>query len=379
LRILFTSHYALPHLGGIETAIDAVARELARRGHEVTHVAAGPRRRDASLAWPERATPYRVVTVPALNGLEERFGVPWPVFSPRLLGVLRREVARADAVHAHGFLYMPTPAALALARRSTRRPARVLTEHVGRVGYESPAIDALERGAVATLGRAGARMAQAVVVLNDKVRAEVERLAPGRPTVRILNGVDCGRYRPAGVDERRGLRARLGWDERPRALFVGRLVAKKGVHLAVAGAARAGWELTVAGPGRLAPAMNGVEVLGPQPPERVAELYRAADAFVLPSRGEGFPTTAQEALASGLPVVLAEDASYGPYVEGAGPAVRLAAPTAEAVAEALMALARDGDYRAQAAEAAVAHARRRFSWRRAAEEHERLYERCLEG
>ena len=43
LRILFVSHYALPHLGGIEVVVDALARELATRGHSVVHVASAAR------------------------------------------------------------------------------------------------------------------------------------------------------------------------------------------------------------------------------------------------------------------------------------------------------------------------------------------------
>jgi D-inositol-3-phosphate glycosyltransferase len=374
VRILFTSHYALPHLGGMEAAIDAVARQLSGRGHEVVLVSSAARRRDQHEG-PSPAA-YRVERVPAFNGFEERLQVPWPLFSPALLGVLRREVPRADIVHAHGFLYMPTPAALGLARRSPARPVRVLTEHVGRVGYDSAVLDGVEGAAVASLGRWSARLAEGIVVLNEKVEAELRRLAPGRELVRILNGVDGERYHPAGEEERRALRERLGWDERPRALFVGRLVAKKGLDLALAGGARAGVKMVVVGPGTPPTSGADVELLGPQPPELVAELYRAADAFVLPSRGEGFPVTAQEALASGLPVVLADDPGYAPYVDGAGAAVRLVSLTEEAVAGALRELtAADPGARQAAAQQAVAHARERFSWRRAADEHEALYER----
>src|SRR5205814_5728233 len=97
----------------------------------------------------------------------------------------------------------------------------------------------------------------------------------------------------------------------PRVLFVGRLVAKKGVDVAVHAARAAGgaFELAVAGPGTLAPAPH-VEALGALPRERVAELYRAADAFLLPSRGEGFPLTIQEAMASGLPAFVLDDPGY---------------------------------------------------------------------
>jgi D-inositol-3-phosphate glycosyltransferase len=370
LRILLTSHYGLPHLGGIETVVDALARELAARGHEVTHVASDSRR-NGEERRPE-PTEYEVLRVPALNSLEARADVPYPLFSPRLVPLLRRQVARADVVHAHGFLYMPTPVALGLARDS----ARVLTEHVGTVGWESRPLTLAERAAVATLGRACARRAHALVALNGKVEAELRRLAPGRPVERIVNGIDSDLYRPAEPGERDRLRAELGWDSRPRALFVGRLVEKKGVGLAIEAAAKAGAELVLVGPGEPPRPLPGhVELLGAQSPERVRELYRAADVFLLPSRGEGFPLTAQEALASGLPVVLPEDPSYEDYVAGAGPGARLAQPSADAVGGALRALL-DGDLEA-AGRAARAHAVAAFSWQRAADEHERLYERLM--
>jgi D-inositol-3-phosphate glycosyltransferase len=364
VRILFVSHYCLPHLGGIEVAVNELATVLAGRGHEVVHVASAA---GGGGEQPER--PYEVVTVPALNQLERHAGVPYPVYSPRLLTTLRREVPRADVVHAHGFLYMGTLPALRRARRTGA--AAVLTEHVGHVHYDNRALDALERLAVASLGRAAARSAQGIVVLNEKVRAELQRLAPAATLETIMNGVDTERYRPPEPGEREALREQLGWDERPRALFVGRLVAKKGLDVAIEGAALAGMQLAVAGPGRLA-TTPGVEQLGALPRERVATLYRAADAFVLPSRGEGFPITAQEALASGLPVVLADDPSYSPYVSGAGAAVQLAEPTPEAVAAALSALMNG---RGEAAASAAAHARRLFSWERCADQHEQLYER----
>ncbi len=52
-----------------------------------------------------------------------------------------------------------------------------------------------------------------------------------------------------------------------------------------------------------APAAPGVEVLGRVSDERLAELYRQAWAFCLPSSYEGFGVPYAEALVSGLPVV----------------------------------------------------------------------------
>lgn len=361
MRILFASHYALPHIGGIESVIGALGDELRRRGHEVVHV--------ASDADSGAARDDGVIRVPAWNWPERALGVPWPVFGPRLGAALRREVARADVVHAHGALYMSSVGALLLGRHA----ARVLTEHVGHVAYESPVLDRAQAAAFATLGRAAARSAGAVVVLNEKVEGEMRALAPGRPVVTIRNGVDSERYRPAAPGEREALRRELGWDDRPRVLFVGRLVAKKGVHvaLATAAAAQGAFELVLAGPGTVDARGADVRVLGRIDPDDVAPLYRAADAFLLPSRGEGFPVTAQEAMASGLPVVISDDPSYGPWVDGAGAGATLVRPEPRAILERLLPLL--GDPAAGAA--AADHARREFSWSHAADEHERLYER----
>jgi glycosyltransferase involved in cell wall biosynthesis len=302
------------------------------------------------------------------------------VFEPvALRRELRAALAGADVVHAHGFLYLGTAVAFAAARGGSR-PARVLTEHVAHVDYSNPAVDAAERAAIATLGRACVRAADAAVTYNDRVARELLDLAPGVSITHIGNGVDTSLFRPAEGDERTRLRSELGWDELPRLLFVGRLVAKKGIGLAVAAATElaGSCELVLAGPGRPeTPLPPHVRVLGEQPPEEIARLMRAADVFLLPSRGEGFPLTAQEAMASGLPVILADDPGYRSVLEGAGDGVRLAAQEPEAVTAAVRELLESGDQRAAAARAAAGFARSEFSWERAADQHEHLYDNLL--
>jgi glycosyltransferase involved in cell wall biosynthesis len=323
------------------------------------------------------------VRVPALNLLERAADVPFPLFSPALAAALRRELARTDVVHAHGFLYLSSVGALvgASATRPSRRPARVLTEHVGHVPYASAAIDRVEGVAIASVGRLAARSADAVIVFNGRVDDEIAALAPNTPRSFIPNGIDLERYRPPAPGERAALRARLGWDDRPRILFVGRLVERKGLELVVAvGTAAAGaLEVLLVGPGDpprdLPPSVHAV---GPRDADAVAELYRAADALLLPSHGEGFPVVAQEALASGLPVVLRDLREYAATIEGAGEAVQLAAPEPAALRRALDAVLADPDARERARRAARAHAEARFSWERAVEAHERVYAEAVE-
>ena len=261
-----------------------------------------------------------------------------------------------------------------------RGAARVLTEHVGHVPYESATLERVEAAAIGTIGKRTARAAEAIVVLNSKVAAEMERLAPEARLLTIPNGVDVSAYRPPQPGEREAIRAELGWDERPRALFVGRLVAKKGVELAVEAAREAdgAFALAMVGRGRSPDGGSHVEALGELPRDRVAQLYRAADALVLPSRGEGFPLTVQEAMASGLPVVLLDDPAYEPYLRGAGEGARTVPATAEAIAGAVTGMVADPGRRQAAGAAARAHAEESFSWPSAVDRHEELYRELVE-
>jgi glycosyltransferase involved in cell wall biosynthesis len=80
-------------------------------------------------------------------------------------------------------------------------------------------------------------------------------------------------------------------------------------------------------------------------------------------------------MASGLPVVLADEPAYGEYLGGAGAGARTAAVDPAALARAVAgALADPG-----AGAAAAAHARRAFSWAAAAARHEALYRELLAG
>jgi glycosyltransferase involved in cell wall biosynthesis len=369
LRILIVSHYALPHLGGIEIAADGLARTLQARGHTIVHVAS-----NATRGEPIAPLPYPVHRVRAFNGFEEKLHVPYPLFGPGLGRAVRRESARADVVHAHGLLYQGTLASLAIARR---RVPVVVTEHVGHVPYDNPLLDRAEAAALSTLGRAAARSASAVIALNEGVETLVRRLAPRTLVRRIANGVDVTAYRPADARERDALRAQYGWDATPRVLFVGRLVEKKGLPLALSAhaAARDAWRLVVVGPGAPpADVPENVELLGPRPRSEVARLYRAADAFLLPSRGEGFPVTAQEAVASGLPAVLLDDPNYGEYLDDRRAALRTSPPDAQMLAAVVSQALADPATR----EHAVAHASTRFSWEASAAAHEALYARLAE-
>lgn len=105
-------------------------------------------------------------------------------------------------------------------------------------------------------------------------------------------------------------------------LFVGAVQARKNPLAAADAADAAGLPLVVAGPEKepaLARALRarGVDVRGWVDKPVLAELYRRAAAFVLPSLYEGFGVPVLEAMASGTPVVLSDDPALREVAGGA--------------------------------------------------------------
>jgi glycosyltransferase involved in cell wall biosynthesis len=128
-----------------------------------------------------------------------------------------------------------------------------------------------------------------------------------------------------GLAPRDELRERLGVAG-PTLAFAGRLTAQKSLHVALDALAQVDEvTLLIAGEGdELASlrararelGLNGrVRFLGAQPRERVLELFRAADAAILPSAWENFPHTVVEALATGTPVIATDVGGVSEAVE----------------------------------------------------------------
>jgi D-inositol-3-phosphate glycosyltransferase len=311
VRILIVSSYFPPHVGGVEVVAQRQARLLAAAGHDVA--VATCRSAPAAPDF-ERRDGYTVRRLPASTVVERRLGIPYPMIGPGFVRALRRLVAWCDIVHLHDVLYQPPQAAAVLAGLA-RRPVYA-TQHVGPVNHPHPVVRGIERLIGAAAGRLIWRRAHRVVSYNPMVAAHLR--AHGVPAAKIAHGgigVDLtafapGRTRPA--DDAR-LRADLGLPPAVAlALFVGRIVEKKGYHHLVR-AAGPGCHLVLVGPGRPPGDLPGVTFVGPLPGETLARLYRIAHLFVLPSAGEIFPIAAQEAMASGLPVVLTDSPRYDPY------------------------------------------------------------------
>lgn len=308
MRIILVNNYYPEHVGGVETVAASLVDGYRKRGHEVRWIAGDIRARPHSVGGGD--LPVRV-----WNGIE-RLGFPYPI--PSLLDAarVRRHISWAEAVHLHDCLYALSIATFAAARVE-HRPV-LLTQHVAKVPLRNPLYRGLQSAAYATIGRAVLSRADQVVFESERVRLWFEaRVRFRRPPLVIENGIDADLFEPFTAQERGVVRSELGANgSRPLLLFVGRFVEKKGVRLLrplIKATPKCDW-LLIGRAGDVDPSGWSLPNLRVMAPVRLAELrnyYGAADLLVLPSSGEGFPVVAQQAMACGTPVLLADETVAG--------------------------------------------------------------------
>jgi glycosyltransferase involved in cell wall biosynthesis len=277
-------------------------------GFEVTGISAGGRWSPAL-----RADGVQHIAVPSLQRA-------WtPLADARafadLVGIFRRH--RFDIVHTHN----PKTGVLGrVAARLAGTPVVVNTVH-GLYGTDG---GAARRGLFLGLERVAAACSDFEFCQSREDLETLRRLRIVRPgrSMFIGNGVDLVEFDPAAVD-RIAARRVLGVDDATIVVgAVGRLVWEKGLAEVFATAervraSRPDVQFIVIGPpdegksDAVPPEVTAdlerrgvVRFLGLRTDMR--DLYRAMDIFVLASYREGFPRSAVEAAAMGLPLVLTD-------------------------------------------------------------------------
>ena len=294
LRVLVVSESFLPQVNGVTNSVRRVLEHLALEGHEAELVApTGP----ASYAgFPVHTT--RGASLPFYRdfriGLETR---------ARLRAEMLR--FRPDVVH------IASPATLGL--QAARAAAELGIPSVAI--YQTDLIGFAERYAKAGLGAGGIR---AMAYLTRKIHTLVDRtLAPSTASMRQLEdlevprlalwprGVDLDAFHPGLRDE--GLRRQLAPDGRMLVGYVGRLAPEKELELLtyLSGDPRYALVVVGGGPeeGRLRRLMPDARFLGVLHGAELGRAYASLDVFVHTGRHETYCQSAQEALASGVPVV----------------------------------------------------------------------------
>ena len=333
-----------------------------------------------------------------------------------LVGLVHREPAASDELRALGITVEVQPAPLGviwqqlvLPRRLAagdldlfwsplltlpRRvaPAAVVTLHDLAALHVPETLPAKVRWSLLPFLERSIERADRIVVATERVAGELARAFPASDgKVRIVpHGVAEG-FRPAASpDEIAAIRAR---HEAPGGYFlaVGTLEPRKNLDLLLDAwpAVRAEPEgaaahlLLVGPPGWKDRAIEhrierlrgeGVRRLGRVGGTELAELYRGALALVYPSRYEGFGLPVAEAMASGVPAVVAERTSPAEVAGDAGIACDPDAP--DALAAVLLRLLRSPGEVAALAERARRRAAR-YTWPASAAAHLAVFREAL--
>jgi len=255
-------------------------------------------------------------------------------------------------------LYVTSIVAL-LAARFRRRPV-VLIQHIAGIAFSSTWLRVVMALANLVVTRRMLRAADRLVFISDAVRQELLGDAAWRDYRLVFNGVDGTVFYPPMLPP-------VGTASAGPVLFVGRYVAKKGLAVIRALAARRpDLNFHLAGSGPIDPSgwgLANVRDLGPQSQRALAELYRSAALLLLPSVGEGYPLVIQEAMACGLPVICGQPSERADPAAAAwltGVAIDLYDPEGSAARCAAAIDAPRPDAAARAAMAA--YAARAYSW-----------------
>jgi glycosyltransferase involved in cell wall biosynthesis len=309
-NVLIVSAYTHPHIGGVEVVVDQQARTLVALGHKVTVATSRCRPNEATQ---EETAGYTVVRIPAWNLLEERIGVPFPMWSPSAIWRLADLVRRADVVHVHDAYYGSSVLAASLARRYNR--PLFVTQHVGVVEHDKMVVRLAQKLVYSTAGRVVWRRAEMITAYNMIVEEFLRN--QGVPAGKIsvtYNGINTQFFRPGTFEAARFTRQRYGLPlDMPIVLSVGRLVPKKGFQKLIEARSPA-YEVVHVGPGTIPHEVpDGVRFLGPLNRTELRDIYQASDIFAFPAVGEMLTLVMQEAMACGLPVVATAHEAYSRY------------------------------------------------------------------
>lgn len=374
--------------GGMNVYVLQTAIQLAQRGTEVEIFT---RATSSNVPPVQEAAPgvlVRNVVAGPFEGLDKH-DLPTQL-CPFTAEVLRQEARHLpgyyDLVHSHYWLsgqvgWLARDRWLVPLVHTAHTLAAVKNAALADGDCPEPATREIgEKQVIAEADRMIANTAQEARQLVELYGADPERIDVVPP------GADLTRYRPG---EKAAARAALGLaaDEQIVA-FIGRIQPLKAPDVLIRAAAellhrdpsRTLRVLIVGGPSgtglerpdsliELAAALgiaDHVTFLPPQPPDRLVQVYRAADLVAVPSYNESFGLVAIEAQASGTPVLAADVGGLGTAVRHGETGLLVAGHRTPDWAEAMGHLLDDADRLREMGRRAVEHAAH-FSWEHTAD------------
>ena len=370
LKIAIASDWFYPKVGGIESHIDELARNLLLTGHEpyvITH--------DYRYMKPYvDSFPYRVVRFPSTLYFR-RYHVSVGYDQFWRINEFYKEM-NFDITHVHS-IYSPLAVAVSKISRGIRNVPVVATNHSF---YGEPPLDFLIRAFL----RHHLRKIDTFVAVSTPVAEDTRNLLGsklnGRPVVVVPNGIDVSKWRPPEAEEREKARKDLGVNDEIVVLYLGRMTERKQAHripfivrdaLKKSNLPKRKVKLVMIGNGPMRSVLEenlrktGIgeitELYDFMERGRLLPLYWAADLVLMPGILEAFPVVGLEAMATGNPVIGRNESGLSDMVLNGR--TGLLAASEEGMAENLAKAFQDMEKLVEMGVAARERAEKEFSWR----------------
>ncbi len=292
MRILQVSHRFPPHPGGIEYYVQRLSKFLTSKGHDVAVLTVSSDLAGKSMEDGYEVYRFRSLAEPLRNPLSLKLPLEF-----------RRMAKDFDIIHMHSIYTFTT----LLSYPFSPKEKTLVTLH-GRAFYSG--LYGLIASIYEKISFHLVRNASTFIALTDLDRNLMIRGGISKDKIVVIpNFVD--------VDELDSMASRarvMERDAEPQLLFVGGLVEAKGLDQFLLDLRRLKMDvgLWIVGKGSLMPKLRvlsrgmNVRFLGSLSRREWIPYALRSDAIVLPSRSEGFPTIALEAMALRKPLILSD-------------------------------------------------------------------------
>lgn len=385
MRVCLVNALFHPFSGGVEKHMLELSQELVRQGVDVTVVTA----RIEGTPEREEIGGVRVRRVPCLSVRVPGLYPPPLVVAPLFVRSLKRldDEFGFDIIHLQNRFFVDFDVA-ALYAKLRGKPFMMTIHNARPVGISLP-ITVLGSAFDWAVGRWPFALADRIIAVSAWVRHDIAkyRIDEGK-IVPVHNGINVGAFRPT---EATNVRRQYGIGG-PMLLFVGRMIAQKGVPylldamplvlrehpdakllLVGRGNARAALEKKA----RALGLEDHVVFSGYMTEEMLREAYGTCDLFVLPSVWEVLPIAILEAMSSAKPVVCTDAGGNAELVEDGVNGYVVPMRNPGALAARINALLGDREKMAAMGRAGRRRAEEEFDWKLIAGQTVRVYEGLL--